>query len=186
VTSRVTLPGLAAGVRVPQAGRAATQAFRDNLVLDCAGISATELSTRQRELLLEVIRAFVDNMTEGHARVRMDEVQQHLDDTHFAWIGAADGDAVFYYRVQSPVILIEFDHQTPVALEGPCAVAPPRAQCGSHAERQRLRQGSPAPALRASQPARLSGAVVLARVRVWSQPFSAAPGSRRAARRAGM
>jgi hypothetical protein len=26
---------------------------------------------------------------------------------------------VFYYRIQSPVILIEFDHQTPVALEGP-------------------------------------------------------------------
>jgi hypothetical protein len=26
---------------------------------------------------------------------------------------------VFYYRIQSPVILIEFDHQRPVALEGP-------------------------------------------------------------------
>ena len=28
-------------------------------------------------------------------------------------------DAVFYYRIHSPVILIEFDHQTPVALPGP-------------------------------------------------------------------
>jgi hypothetical protein len=26
---------------------------------------------------------------------------------------------VFYYRIHSPVILIEFDHQTPVALGGP-------------------------------------------------------------------
>jgi hypothetical protein len=26
---------------------------------------------------------------------------------------------VFYYRIHSPVILIEFDHQLPVALPGP-------------------------------------------------------------------
>jgi hypothetical protein len=98
---------------------ALAQAFRDNLVLDYAGIRATELSARQRELLLDVVGTFVDNMAEGHARVRMDEVRQHLDDTHFAWIGTAEDDAVFYYRIQSPVILIEFDHQTPIALEGP-------------------------------------------------------------------
>ena len=28
-------------------------------------------------------------------------------------------DSIFYYRIHSPVILIEFDHQTPVALPGP-------------------------------------------------------------------
>jgi hypothetical protein len=42
-----------------------------------------------------------------------------LDDTYFAWIGDIGPDAVFYYRVQSPVILIEFDHQGPIALPGP-------------------------------------------------------------------
>ena len=30
--------------------------------------------------------------------------------TDFAWIGGTGPDDVFYYRVQSPVILIEFDH----------------------------------------------------------------------------
>ena len=43
----------------------------------------------------------------------MDEVRQHLDETHFAWIGETRPDSVFYYRIQSPVILIEFDHQPP-------------------------------------------------------------------------
>ena len=38
----------------------------------------------------------------------------HLDQTHFAWIGETGPDSVFYYRVQSPVILIEFDHQPPI------------------------------------------------------------------------
>ena len=31
-------------------------------------------------------------------------------------MGNTDYDEVFYYRVHSPVILIEFDHQTPVGL----------------------------------------------------------------------
>jgi hypothetical protein len=92
------------------------QAYKDNLVLDYAGIPASELSDRQKALLMEVIAEYVGNMREGHARVRMDEVRAHLDRTYFAWIGKADPDAVFYYRIQSPVILIEFDHQAPVAL----------------------------------------------------------------------
>lgn len=98
---------------------ALAQAFRDNLVLDYAGVSASELSAVQQRLLLEVIEEYVGNMPPGHARVRMDEVRKHLDATYFAWIGASDAEAVFYYRIQSPVILIEFDHQTPVALPGP-------------------------------------------------------------------
>ena len=98
---------------------AQAQAFRDNLVLDYAGIKASELNDAQRKLLTDVIAEYVGNMAEGHARVRMDEVRRHLPDTYFAWIGGAGNDAVFYYRIHSPVILIEFDHQTPVALSGP-------------------------------------------------------------------
>jgi uncharacterized protein DUF3500 len=95
------------------------QAFRDNLVLDYAGIRASELTDPQKKMLLAVIEEYVGNMSPGHAKVRMDEVRQHLDATYFAWIGGTGADAVFYYRVHSPVILIEFDHQTPVALPGP-------------------------------------------------------------------
>ncbi len=95
---------------------ALAQAFRDNLVLDYAGLPATALNAEQRTLLLELIGEYVHNMAEGHARVRMDEVRRHLDRTYFAWIGAIGPEAVFYYRIHSPVILIEFDHQTPVAI----------------------------------------------------------------------
>jgi hypothetical protein len=91
------------------------QAYSDNIVLDHAGIPASQLSPAQKDLLLEVIAEYVGNLREGHARVRMDEVRSHLDRTHFAWIGSSDRNAVFYYRIQSPVILIEFDHQSRVA-----------------------------------------------------------------------
>jgi hypothetical protein len=94
------------------------EAWRDNLVLDYAGIRATSLTPAQRSQLLELIGQHVSNMREGHARVRMEEVRQYLDRTYFAWIGSTAADGVFYYRVHSPVILIEFDHQGPIGLPG--------------------------------------------------------------------
>jgi len=42
--------------------------------------------------------------------------RQHLDDTHFMWMGGKGPADVFYYRIHSPVILIEFDHQRPANL----------------------------------------------------------------------
>ena len=37
--------------------------------------------------------------------------------TYLAWMGGTDEDSVFYYRIHSPVILIEFDHQAGIALD---------------------------------------------------------------------
>ncbi len=92
-----------------------TEAFKDNVVLDYAGVSAASFNRAQKDQLLSLIRMYVDNMDDGHARVKMSEVEEHIDDTWFAWIGGYDDDAVYYYRIHSPVILIEFDHQKPVA-----------------------------------------------------------------------
>ena len=93
-----------------------TEAWKDNVVLDYAGLPASELTAEQRKRLLELIGTYVSNMAEGHARVRMDEVSGQLDRTWFAWIGGTEPGTVFYYRIHSPVILIEFDHQRPANL----------------------------------------------------------------------
>ena len=96
--------------------KAQGQAFRDNLQIPYAGVKVSDLNARQRTLLIDLIAEYVNNVDYGHAKVRMQEVRAHLDDTYFAWIGEAGPDSVFYYRIHSPVILIEFDHQTPVAM----------------------------------------------------------------------
>ena len=44
-------------------------------------------------------------------------MRRHLGETYFAWMGGYDDDSVFYYRVHSPVLLIEFDHQAGIALD---------------------------------------------------------------------
>ena len=92
------------------------EAFKDNLVLDYVGIRAADLTGKQKDQLLDLIGEYVRNMRDGHAKLKMEEVHRYLDQTWFAWIGGTDPDSVFYYRIQSPVILIEFDHQNPVAL----------------------------------------------------------------------
>jgi hypothetical protein len=73
------------------------QAFKDNIVLDYAGVAASDL-------------------TRAHAQVKMDEVRAQLDRTYFAWIGGDGDDSVFYYRIHSPVVMIEFDHERPANL----------------------------------------------------------------------
>ena len=104
-----------------------SEAFKDNIVLDYSGLQAAQMDSPERSRLLNLIELYVSNMDEGHAKVKMDEVSRHVEKTWFAWIGGSGTDSVFYYRVQSPVILIEFDHQRPANLsKGPDSNRPSR------------------------------------------------------------
>ncbi|MDF1502235.1 DUF3500 domain-containing protein [Roseisolibacter sp. H3M3-2] len=109
-----------------RANNTVAEAFRDNVDLTRVGVPATALTAAQRERLVALVGLWVSHMRDGHARVKMAEVRRHLDDTRFAWVGGSGADDVFYYRVQSPVVLIEFDHQRPVALPGFAADRPTR------------------------------------------------------------
>ncbi len=102
---------------------------QDNLVLDPEGIRAAEFDSGQKLALLGLIREYVGNLRDPHAAVTMEEIGEHVDDTWFGWRGAAEDDAVFYYRIQSPVILIEFDHQNPV---GTLTTNPPGVPTRDH------------------------------------------------------
>jgi hypothetical protein len=116
---RALTPGQQAAARLAAAktgNNTLTEAFRDNVVLDFAGAPVRGFTPAQRRQLLALAGLFVGNLRDGHARVKMEEVEAHLDETWFAWVGGTEPDAVFYYRVHSPVVLIEFDHQRPANL----------------------------------------------------------------------
>jgi len=85
------------------------EAFKDNIVLDYAGVRATDLANPARRRLIDLVGLYVGNMDDGHARVKMDEINRHLQNTWFAWIGGTTADSVFYYRIHCPVILVEFE-----------------------------------------------------------------------------
>lgn len=100
---------------VKDGNHALAQAYKDNLDLDYAGLPASQLNPNQSKKLMAVVESFVGNMDKGHSKIKLDEVKQHLGRTYFAWIGGTNDDSVFYYRIHSPVLLIEFDHQRRVA-----------------------------------------------------------------------
>jgi hypothetical protein len=93
-----------------------TTAFRDNFELRYEGIRVPELSSEQQRRLLALIETYVGRIRPGHAEVKMAEVQRHLGETYFAWMGGYDDESVFYYRIHSPVLLVEFDHLPGIAL----------------------------------------------------------------------
>jgi hypothetical protein len=92
-----------------------TTAFRDNLVLNYAGIRYDELTGRQHDLLLALVEHHTGRLRNGHAQAKMNEIKRHIDNTYFCWMGGMEDDSTFYYRVQSPVIIVEFDHQRGIA-----------------------------------------------------------------------
>ena len=87
-----------------------TAAHVDNIELEYAGIRYDALTGPQQQLLLKIIDGYVGRIRPGHAEIRMAEVKQHLSQTYFGWIGEREKSSPFYYRIYSPVILIEFDH----------------------------------------------------------------------------
>jgi hypothetical protein len=102
---------------------------QDNLVLDYQGLKADRLSPALKGRLRALIALYVDNLREDQAKIRMQDVDAHLDDTWFAWTGGTTDADPFYYRIHSPVILIEFDHQRPV---GTTSINPPGRPTKAH------------------------------------------------------
>ncbi len=90
--------------------------FKDNVIVDYAGTSVADFSREQQRKLMDLVALYIGNTDVGHAQNRMQMLAAHLDGTYFAWVGGLEDDSVYYYRVHSPVLLIEFDHQKPVGL----------------------------------------------------------------------
>jgi hypothetical protein len=98
-------------------GRMQAGAFHDNLVAPYQGVPSTEMTDGQRLLLQALMDTYVNWTGDGHADVRREEVVAHLDETWFSWYGGFLDESPFYYRVHSPVILIEFDHHPGVVFD---------------------------------------------------------------------
>lgn len=92
------------------------EANKDNLILNYQGLNIKALADTKKEKLLELIFQYISNMREGHQKIKMDEIINNMDQTWFAWVGETNEESVFYYRIHSPVVLIEFDHQIAVGV----------------------------------------------------------------------
>ena len=101
----------------PFNGRHLSGAGQDNLVLPLEGIAGKELTPDQRKLLLEVADVYITRLPPDHAALKRRQFRDHLDDTTFAWRGKHDDTSAFYYRIHSPVLLVEYDNHPGIFLD---------------------------------------------------------------------
>ena len=91
-------------------------AYQDNRIIPYEGLRGNLLTRLQRNQLLELVQEYLCTLPTGPLNARMADIERHLDETHFCWIGSRDENKPFYYRIQSPINLIEFDHHSGVYL----------------------------------------------------------------------
>jgi hypothetical protein len=91
-------------------------AHQDNRIIPYEGIPGSALNAVQRKNLLDLVRSYIASLPEGPFGARMADIERHIAETRFCWIGGFAEDSPFYYRVQSPVVMIEFDHHGGVFL----------------------------------------------------------------------
>jgi hypothetical protein len=117
VYAQMVDPAMPPGRVHPGDERHLAGAFQDNRVIPVEGVRVADLSAEARARVLDVVAAFVRLLPAGPRAAHLREVEAHLDETWFSWIGGhAPGD-VFYYRVQSPVVIAELDHHCGVFLD---------------------------------------------------------------------
>lgn len=91
-------------------------AFRDNRLVPYEGIKVSAMQPDQQGLILDIVEQFALYLPQRARELRKDQAKEYFDETYFSWIGGYSDADPFYYRIQSPVIICEFDHHSGVFL----------------------------------------------------------------------
>lgn len=109
-------PAMPEGRLHPADERHVGGAFRDNRVVPYEGIPAARLTPEQLGMLRAIVSDVHLLLREPQRALTLAEFDAHLDETWLSWYGATDGTQPVYFRIQSPVILAEFDNHAGVWL----------------------------------------------------------------------
>jgi hypothetical protein len=91
-------------------------AYRDNRQVPYEGVLVSEFGDAQRQLLYGILEQYLLYLPRRSRAMKLDHIRRFEGEMYFCWIGGFGDDDPFYYRVQSPVVLVEFDHHSGVFL----------------------------------------------------------------------
>ncbi len=84
---------------------------RQARLLEPMGIRYTELTENQQKTLMRLLDVYVKNYQLGFSRKLMDKIgKAGIENLSFAWAGSLQPGAGHYYRIQGPMLLIEYDN----------------------------------------------------------------------------
>ncbi|KAJ5773447.1 hypothetical protein N7457_008343 [Penicillium paradoxum] len=89
---------------------------QDNRVIPYEGVVATSLTPELQELLISIVAVFQELLPAAPLAHKLELIRKHLPETYFSWIGKFGDDDPYYYRIQSPVVLVEFDYHSGIYL----------------------------------------------------------------------
>lgn len=92
-------------------------AFQDNRVIPYEGALVHEFPQPLQDQVAALIRLNLNYLPEGVLKARLDEIRHHWNETYFGWIGQWGQEDAFYYKIHSPVVMLEFDHHSGVFLD---------------------------------------------------------------------
>src|SRR5690348_4886378 len=84
---------------------------RDGQTIQPEGIKGSDLTEKQREMLLDLAGEWTGIMHHAAAKAKMAELQQHVAETWFAWSGPTEKGSAAYFRIQGPTVFIEYAPQ---------------------------------------------------------------------------
>ncbi|HET6391182.1 MAG TPA: DUF3500 domain-containing protein [Blastococcus sp.] len=117
IYERMVDPAMPPGRVHPGDERHLAGAFQDNRVIPFEGVRVAEMPPEAQRLAVRIAASFVRLLPAGPRAARLREIEAFLDETWFSWIGGAEPGDVFYYRLQSPVVIAELDHHCGVFLD---------------------------------------------------------------------
>lgn len=91
-------------------------AYRDNRVVPYEGLVVATLSPEQQDVVRSILSQYLLYLPERARELKLRDCAAWFGETYFCWIGGCGDADPFYYRIQSPVVLVEFDHHSGVFL----------------------------------------------------------------------
>lgn len=80
-------------------------------LLEPKGLSFAEMNDQQKKLFLQLLNVYVKNYQLGFSKRLMDKIEKAgIENLSFAWAGSLQPGAGHYYRIQGPMLLIEYDN----------------------------------------------------------------------------
>lgn len=91
-------------------------AYNDNRIIPYEGVRGADMTAAQRTHMIDLCSKFIEYLPDQALAARLADIEGHIMDTHWCWIGLYGDDDPYYFRIQSPVIMCEFDHHSGVFL----------------------------------------------------------------------